>query len=562
MKTAPSLQYALMPGLLFGLAAALTRNRPIKRIKKIAFGLMFGLASSLVFFVLFYLPGQTGEAISTPAIFAGLLSLPYIIAQRLAGPWAGTIAATLGVNGIFVAKAGNNPGLTALLIPMSSLLGLTHSLWLPIVLYPFTSVWNLFLYRADQHRSDGRQSLLYWHSAFWDEQQRLPLYGLEDQVVLVVERNPLEGQAAITYLTTSRQRWAAQAAQIELEARRLERCAVTKAIGDTHHSLAAGELEGPASALLRSFARVSQDVEAAVQQESAYNQRLALKAVEDRLDGLSRELTRSSERYAGRFQPIADQWRQIIAEQTSVLATAAETRQEIDNPYVIAVPLTIQQEIFVGRTDVSTRIEQLLLDRRRPPLLLYGQRRMGKTSLLNNLRRLLPTSVIPLFVDLQGAVAASDHAGLLFNVARDMGKSASERRDLTLPPLPRESLAQDPFSRFSEWLDEVEQVLGQNTGLLAFDEFEALDGALTKGKFDEISIFGILRNLIQHRPRFKLLLAGSHTFEELQRWASYFDQCPSRSLDLSQRSRSSTTYRTASDRLRVTLPIRSVSACP
>ncbi|MEQ9624931.1 MAG: hypothetical protein RLO37_23710 [Coleofasciculus chthonoplastes F1-TOW-03] len=27
--------------------------------------------------------------------------------------------------------------------------------------------------------------------------------------------------------------------------------------------------------------------------------------------------------------------------------------------------------------------------------------------------------------------------------------------------------------------------------------------------------------MIQHRPRFKVLLAGSHTIEEFQRWASY-----------------------------------------
>lgn len=31
----------------------------------------------------------------------------------------------------------------------------------------------------------------------------------------------------------------------------------------------------------------------------------------------------------------------------------------------------------------------------------------------------------------------------------------------------------------------------------------------------------MLRHLIQHRPRFKVLLAGSHSLEEFQRWASY-----------------------------------------
>jgi hypothetical protein len=38
---------------------------------------------------------------------------------------------------------------------------------------------------------------------------------------------------------------------------------------------------------------------------------------------------------------------------------------------------------------------------------------------------------------------------------------------------------------------------------------------------DEEAVLGMLRHLIQHRPRFKVLLAGSHTLDELQHWASY-----------------------------------------
>jgi len=83
----------------------------------------------------------------------------------------------------------------------------------------------------------------------------------------------------------------------------------------------------------------------------------------------------------------------------------------------------------MGRTDISAQIEQLLRDQRRPPLLLYGQRRMGKTSLLNNLGRLLPNTIVPLFVDLQGpATRATDHAGFLYNIARKMVDSAEKQR--------------------------------------------------------------------------------------------------------------------------------------
>ena len=407
----------------------------------------------------------------------------------------------------------------------ATLIGLTLHTWRPIIAYPFELLWNMILRRADEQNNGRTQPAppaLRYHAAFWDEWQRLPLRGLDTHIVAVAEREPGSAHAAIAYLATHRQRWAAQAAQIELDARRLETCADADAIAAAQRELGAGELMGPASALLRSFSRISQDADAALRQESAYNQRLALSAAGDKLDALVRELTRSDERYAARFRPIATRWGEALSAQERALALAVEQRQEIDNPYVIGVPLTTRQEIFVGRSDTSARIEQLLLDRRRPPLLLYGQRRMGKTSLLNNLGRLLPASTVPLFVDLQGPAAwASDHAGLLYNIGRSMSSSAQQQRGLGLPPLARESLQADPFTRFDEWLDDVERALGDGTAMLALDEFETLDAAFDEKRFSETAVLGMLRHIIQHRARFKVLLAGSHSLDEAQRWASY-----------------------------------------
>ncbi|MCP4538377.1 MAG: ATP-binding protein [Chloroflexi bacterium] len=498
-----------------------------------AFGVVLGVLGGLLAFDVSPIVSDSAMSgmvlgLGSSMLIATSFALPHAAAERIAGPWAGAIAGALGLGafGGLVAFALLLPAAWTFMIVFLSLigtaLGLLLSGWRPVLTFPFQAVYDFLLYRADEQRAGDRLSLLRRRSAFWDEFQRLRLPGLEDHLVLVMERNPSEGQIAMEYLSDGRQRWAAQAAQIELDARGLERCADVTDISQSHRGLAAGDLEGPASALLRSFIRVSQDVEAALRQESAYNRRLALSGMEDRLDGLLRELTRSGEDYVARFRPIANKWRQIVAEHMRELTGTVEARQEIDNPYVIGVPLTEIQEIFVGRTDVSARIEQLLLDRRRPPLLLYGQRRMGKTSLLTNLGRLLPSTVVPLFVDLQGpATRANDHAGFLYNIARGMARSAERQRGLTLPSLTREMLVDDPFTGFDEWLDQVEQVLGQRTALLTLDEFEALDGALAEKRFDETAVMGMMRHLIQHRPRFKLLLAGSHTLDELQRWSSY-----------------------------------------
>lgn len=361
------------------------------------------------------------------------------------------------------------------------------------------------------------------HLAFWDEWQYLPIPGLDKHLLLILEKRSAEGQAALDYLSTGRQRWAAQAAQIELDARQLARCDDAASIGQIQQTLTVGELQGPADTLLRSFTHISNNITAALGQASTYNQRLALSSIADRLDGLVRELTRSSDKYATRFRPIAQRWSNIIALTIEDLTRESELRQEIDSPYIIGVPLNQQQAVFVGRTDISARIEQLLLDRRRPPLLLYGQRRTGKTSLLNNLGRLLPQSVVPLFIDLQGpASRAKDPTGFLYNLTKEMIRSAQEQRSLTLPAVTRQNLADDPFTIFDEWLDSVETTLGKNnTALLTLDEFEVLDQALTDGRFNETDILGMLRNLIQNRPRFKVMIAGSHTLKEFQRWSSY-----------------------------------------
>ncbi|MGB3495619.1 MAG: AAA family ATPase [Elainellaceae cyanobacterium] len=400
--------------------------------------------------------------------------------------------------------------------------GLWVNWWRPVLMAAVLVPWHFLLYRVDEVRAGKVPSLLHRHLAFWDDWQFLPIWGLDKHLLLVLERSPQEGKAALDYLSTSRQRWAAQAAQIELDARQLECCADALAVSQIYRSLTVGELESPADALFRSFNRISEDVYAALSQGSPYNQRLALNAVADKLDGLIRELTRSSDKYAVRFRPIAQRWSNIIELEINDLAKAAELRQEIDSPYIIGVPLTNRQEIFVGRTDISSRIEQLLLDRRRPPLLLYGQRRTGKTSLLNNLGRLLPNSIIPLFVDLQGpASRASSDTGFLYNLAKGMTDSAQRQRSLAFPPLTRDALTDDPFTSFDEWLDQVETTLQDNTALLALDEFEVLDQVLVEGRLSETAVLGMLRNLIQHRPRFKVLLAGSHTLEEFQRWSSY-----------------------------------------
>ncbi len=399
-------------------------------------------------------------------------------------------------------------------VSIAFLAGYAIEVWRPLIMAVLFIPWHILIYRIDQKQAGVYDSLLPKHIAFLDEFQYLPIWGLDKHLLLVLENNPIEGQAILKHLKISHQKWAARSAQVELNYRHIERCSNAVEIGRVQYSLNIDD--SPAATMFHTFAGISIDVNTALYQSRIDKECIDFTAISDRLTNLINELTISKDKYAIRFRPIAQCWQKIIDRHLHNLI------REINSPYISNIPVTNRKQLFIGRTDISERLEKLLLDRRSPPLLLYGQRRTGKTSLLNNLGRLLPTSIIPLFVDLQGSISsAKDHTGFLYNLAKAMINSAQRQRNLKLPPLSYETLATDPFTRFDEWLDTLETALAGNTALLALDEFEALDRVLNEGRFNENDVLGMLRNLIQHRPTFKVLLAGSHTLDEFQRWSSY-----------------------------------------
>ncbi len=508
--------------IIIGISYAMNFNinsRIAGLVLTIPLGLIFGLSTHFPFIDLndFYEfeEHQDNHKIQQPSKFTSAILTIAIYITPLARIFI-VILFTLIVVRFIVIEPQFREALPSIII------GLTVNSSLSILLYPFATIYSLLIYNIDKkHMVNNKLNLLRYHPAFWNEWQHLPFINLNKYILLIAQRNPFEAKAAIEHLLNSRQCWAAQAVQIELDARMLEACEEINNIAEIASRLKVSS-ESPVNNILNNSQRISEDTKAALQQSSNYNQRLVLKPICEKIEAQIQELNRSDNKYAPRFQPIAIKWHAIISNHIEKLAKETELRQEIDSPYIIGVPLTLQQQIFIGRDDIGTRIEQLLLDRRRPPLLLYGQRRMGKTSLLNNLGKLLPNSIIPMFVDLQGAPSsAKDSTGFLFNLAKQMISSAKRQSALTLPPLTRETLQDDAFTNFDEWLDKVEETLEQNTALLMLDEFEVLDSAINKGRFDEEDILGMLRHLIQHRPKFKVLIAGSHTIEEYQRWASY-----------------------------------------
>lgn len=305
--------------------------------------------------------------------------------------------------------------------------------------------------------------------------------------------------------------------------RLLKACQDVQAISNVHELLPTREKRSLVEVYLWRFKQLSQDVQNANEEITTQQQRKAILHIEERLTVLTHELYFRHTADDQEFYAISNQWLEIISNHLQAIEQGITALFSIENPYVFGMPLSSRQNIFVGRKELSLRIRQVLIDQVQLPALLYGQRRMGKTSLLKNLGRMMPNDVIFLFIDGQGIAVARDYSGLLYNISREITKSAKNKK-LNFPKLSRKDLETDPFSYFNEWLDDVEDKLietGFQKAVIALDEFEALDYVMEKGRFDEEDMFYMLRYLIQNRERFEVLLAGSHTFDELPRWATH-----------------------------------------
>jgi hypothetical protein len=76
--------------------------------------------------------------------------------------------------------------------------------------------------------------------------------------------------------------------------------------------------------------------------------------------------------------------------------------REMVNPYIAGAPVT-ETKMFFGREDVFDWIERSLTGRYADHILvIHGQRRVGKTSVLKQLHNRLPERYIPVFFDFQG----------------------------------------------------------------------------------------------------------------------------------------------------------------
>lgn len=192
------------------------------------------------------------------------------------------------------------------------------------------------------------------------------------------------------------------------------------------------------------------------------------------------------------------------------------------NPYIAGNPIT-GAEMFFGRQDVFAFIQQALIGKHRDNVIvLYGQRRTGKTSALYQMPRRLGLRYVSIFIDLHG-LALDGLESFLWELANSIARGLRREYRIELSPLARDTFRANPRHAFeNEFLPRVWAALGDRHLLLMLDEAIRLQEQVQARKL-EPETFTYLRYLMQHFERLNFLFALGEGLESMTKeYASLF----------------------------------------
>ena len=225
-----------------------------------------------------------------------------------------------------------------------------------------------------------------------------------------------------------------------------------------------------------------------------------------------------------------------FADLVSLLARP-ERFQVIPNPYVVGPPLPAGSPLFFGRQAFLASIEESMTAPQRNNLVLVGQRRMGKTSLLKQLTVRLADKYLIAFLDGQSLVADPGLSNFFLRLATEIAFAVEDAGfQIDLPTLA--DFVDSPSAAFEyRFLAQVHQIIDQRPLLILLDEFEELEMAVKSRHLDE-RIFNFLRHLVQHDQQVNIIFCGTHRLEALSAdyWGVLFNISLQRHVGYLERS--------------------------
>jgi len=497
-------------GLVFGLGFGLG--------SKLVFGLLIGLLIGLIAGLLVGL--LVGLEKGGTLVFKLLIGL---IVGLIVGLLIGLIAGLLA--GLLV---GLDKGMNEALMV---LLGYAIT-FLPIFLRPFYLLpYAIQYWRAGKA---GDPFEVFRNSpVYWDEVIALPLPYLTHWLVSLAKHDRERGLAEISFVAAKRpyQRRAAQKALLTLATQDLQRVDSVEKMAESAKVLKfipaeADYLPKGLNEVQRRITAISNLAHDYLIRMTPVGQAKVLEELRGEVQSFRDAMVLVKRPVGTTFQPLAARWLEIVK------AAEEECRKRlsftpIQNPFIAGNPLQLRdQDLFKGRKDIIVAIEENIINpNQRPSLLLYGRRRIGKSSTLLNLPRLLSSQFVPVYIDCQNAKWRDSDAMFCYQMVNAIFGELFQRALHDGLSRPREEeFEKHTFTRFDDYLDRIEAI-SRRAGkqiLLTFDEYERMEEGIKAASITR-EVFNQIRHVVQHRERIVVLFSGSHRFEELPtvNWADY-----------------------------------------
>ncbi|MBD2167893.1 ATP-binding protein [Calothrix membranacea FACHB-236] len=262
---------------------------------------------------------------------------------------------------------------------------------------------------------------------------------------------------------------------------------------------------------ITSLRRVVEDVQFVNRSVSRSARSLALNRALGELTNILNQADTLPQAEGGLIVDIAQNWKESLLQIAGEVGEVTITKPVV-NPYIVGDP--VQGNLFVGREDIIRQLEELwMMGHQLQSVVLYGHRRMGKTSILVNAANSLGSGLQLVYVNLLRLGDTPQGVGEVLMAITDEISQA-----VNIAPPADADLLNLPYRTFERYLKQVEAQL-EGGLIIALDEFEKIEELIEAGKIPQ-DFMGFLRGLVQMSSKVAFAFAGLHTLEEMT--ADYF----------------------------------------
>jgi hypothetical protein len=266
---------------------------------------------------------------------------------------------------------------------------------------------------------------------------------------------------------------------------------------------------------INSLCRVVEDVRVVQHSVSRSTRAFALTRTLGELETILNHIETLPEAERELIKDIAQTWQDALLQIATEIGQISITKP-VTNPYVVGDP--VEGNRFVGRDDILRQLEELwVMGQQLQSVVLYGHRRMGKTSILLNVANCSGSRVKVVYINLLLVGNSPQGVGEVLMAISDAISDA-----IGCPPPDDNDLLNIPYPTFRRYLKQVVAILpGMSLQglILALDEFEKIEELIEAGKIPN-DFIGYLKGLLQNDSQVAFAFAGLHTLEEMT--ADYF----------------------------------------